>query len=395
MSSPGWYPDPAGQPNRFRFWDGQTWSEQTTDNPYVAPPPGMQLPPQPPPPPAGPPPPQGPPPQGPPPQGPPPQGLPPQAGPQPTGPPSESPSESPTQFGRGPEVPPGQWSPTPQEWAPGGSWSPMPQQGGPGAQPGGRKGLWIALGAVLLVLVIVGGGVAAAFALRGDDDSNDRADDERTSESTDGDSDETDATDETDPTDETEPTEESTKPLETCPAGSPSERSTHAPDGRVHGGGISFKAPKGFEEGQNSVQFEWMYDVSGVEKLIERTEKSGWISMIVAGEVRQSDGYTSPEQAATSIVNCMTGSRRMYRDFASDRELSSRQITVDGHEAWKIQQEIRIDEPDLQVKGDTALVIVVDNGSDDTFSVFAGVVPIGNANLLRVLERTAAGVTLD
>ena len=37
MSSPGWYPDPAGTPNRFRYWDGRNWSSDTTDNPAVPP----------------------------------------------------------------------------------------------------------------------------------------------------------------------------------------------------------------------------------------------------------------------------------------------------------------------------------------------------------------------
>lgn len=36
MSLPGWYPDPAGAPNRFRYWDGQAWSPDTTDNPAAA-----------------------------------------------------------------------------------------------------------------------------------------------------------------------------------------------------------------------------------------------------------------------------------------------------------------------------------------------------------------------
>ncbi|MFT4163868.1 MAG: DUF2510 domain-containing protein [Microlunatus sp.] len=33
MSQPGWYPDPAGTPNRYRYWDGHAWSQETTDNP--------------------------------------------------------------------------------------------------------------------------------------------------------------------------------------------------------------------------------------------------------------------------------------------------------------------------------------------------------------------------
>jgi len=27
---PGWYPDPAGTPGRFRYWDGSHWSTTTT-----------------------------------------------------------------------------------------------------------------------------------------------------------------------------------------------------------------------------------------------------------------------------------------------------------------------------------------------------------------------------
>lgn len=30
---PGWYPDPAGTPNRFRYWDGRAWSPDTTADP--------------------------------------------------------------------------------------------------------------------------------------------------------------------------------------------------------------------------------------------------------------------------------------------------------------------------------------------------------------------------
>lgn len=29
MSAPGWYPDPSGAPNQYRYWDGTQWSAQT------------------------------------------------------------------------------------------------------------------------------------------------------------------------------------------------------------------------------------------------------------------------------------------------------------------------------------------------------------------------------
>lgn len=43
MSAPGWFPDPAGVPGRFRYWDGTAWSPTTTTDPNTPPPggPGM------------------------------------------------------------------------------------------------------------------------------------------------------------------------------------------------------------------------------------------------------------------------------------------------------------------------------------------------------------------
>ena len=35
----GWYPDPSGAPGRFRYWDGDAWSEETTTDPTHATPP--------------------------------------------------------------------------------------------------------------------------------------------------------------------------------------------------------------------------------------------------------------------------------------------------------------------------------------------------------------------
>jgi hypothetical protein len=35
----GWYPDPGGVPNLYRYWDGQAWSAATSPNPQAAPPP--------------------------------------------------------------------------------------------------------------------------------------------------------------------------------------------------------------------------------------------------------------------------------------------------------------------------------------------------------------------
>jgi hypothetical protein len=38
VTQAGWYPDPAGQPQTYRYWDGTSWSQDTTSDPYAPPP---------------------------------------------------------------------------------------------------------------------------------------------------------------------------------------------------------------------------------------------------------------------------------------------------------------------------------------------------------------------
>ncbi len=35
---PGWYPDPGGEPDSYRYWDGVSWSAEATGDPHRAPP---------------------------------------------------------------------------------------------------------------------------------------------------------------------------------------------------------------------------------------------------------------------------------------------------------------------------------------------------------------------
>ena len=49
-------------------------------------------------------------------------------------------------------------------------------------------------------------------------------------------------------------------------------------------------------------------------------------------------------------------------------------MTVDGRPAWSIRAEIEVDYPDLETKGDTVEVIVVDTGSPESLAMFIGAV---------------------
>ncbi|HET9127597.1 MAG TPA: DUF2510 domain-containing protein [Propionibacteriaceae bacterium] len=41
MSQPGWYPDPGGAHGRYRYWNGSSWSSETTSDPRATPAPGL------------------------------------------------------------------------------------------------------------------------------------------------------------------------------------------------------------------------------------------------------------------------------------------------------------------------------------------------------------------
>lgn len=41
--APGWYPDPGGQPDRYRYWNGTSWSAETTGDPHRTAPETMTL----------------------------------------------------------------------------------------------------------------------------------------------------------------------------------------------------------------------------------------------------------------------------------------------------------------------------------------------------------------
>lgn len=312
MSQPAWYPDPAGQPHTYRFWDGQRWSEQTTTNPYD-PPPGT----------------------------PPPPGFPPAQ-----------------------------------------PWSPMPQVGG--APSGGGRRTGLVIGGIVLALLLVGGGVAAAIVLAGEDEGSDQASEEETSETT-------------------EPSQPSTGDvLASCPTANPAFRTSADVPGRVVGGGISYARIPGFDNralaDQTEAAFTWLYDVDSQAKYIERgedPESGGWISQVAVGQVRRDDGYTDVEQAAESLMHCMATSETMYDSVSSDDEVSSERIEVDGHDAWAVRHEIRVDRADLDVEGDVVLVIVVDTGDEDAFGVFSGVMPLGNDGLVQRLDDAAASLSVD
>ncbi|WP_134767847.1 DUF2510 domain-containing protein [Nocardioides sp. 1609] len=426
MATPGWYPDPAGQAGKFRYWDGSAWGDDLRDNPQGAAPGSSD---------GGP-------------------------GQPPATPPQGSRFEEPTQY-PGSSAPPGS---QPGGQQPGGyqSYGQQPpaqggssQQGGYGQQPyGGQQGYgqqpfgqqpygqqgygqqgygqqgyggqpgWNpgaasgatggsggpgrgrTVGLVLLAVVLVAVlGVGTFFGVRAvtGDDGGDGGDEASDTGSPDPTSDST-----SDPTEDpsTDPTEDpSTDPTEDpaedpgdpfaadaapptsqqCTGGDPAAGATGATGGAMTGGGLTLPLVPEFDDTQNqSAAFTFAQGVYAPSKEIEVNEaaQTGWVAVYALGALPRANGFESPGQAAGVVLQCMAASSTFYSGFSGGKLLDSAEATVDGAPAWVMTAEIRIDNPDLKVKGDIAKVVVVDTGDPETFGMFVSVVPIGDTALI-------------
>lgn len=362
MTNAGWYPDPAGAQDTYRYWDGQAWSQMTTTTPPVGNAP--QAPQQPQQPPAQP----------------------------PAQPPQQPPAQAQTVYGAVPPVAPppgGGYGPQggygqPQ---PGGygqqPWSPTPQQGGSGGGKG--KVVGIAIAAVLVLVLIGVGAFFGIKALTGDDDGDNKADD-NTSEST-GQTDATDGSGE--PTDGTSSTIRPTGIQ--CTGGSPEPAkppSTSATS--LTGGGLTIPVLSGYTVEPRSAAAHSFAD--SVQVQYKEVIPDKWISEYAVGGLAKANDFTSPEQAAEIVMQCLTASDSFYQGFTGRTDLTREEVTVDGKTGYRITSELRVSDPEVTYGGDQTTVIVVDTGDAESYGMFLGVVPLGESSLEDELENTITDI---
>jgi len=358
----------------FRYWDGQSWSEQTTSDPSAAAPGASAAP-----------------------------------------PPAAPTQMSPGQYGGGqdPYQQPGQQYGQQQPYDPYQQQAQQPYAqpgqyggGGYGGQDpygqgyssggsggGGKRIAFIAL-AVLLIAALGVGGFFGVRALTDDDDDGKASDDSSQSDETD---------DTESPTDETgsptdSPTEETPtdSPTDTgptgreCTGGLPSGGQVTG-SGQISGGDLTLPPVRGYQGMAVESSFTFADEVATVGKQIEEQ----WIALYAVGGLPKANGYSDLEASVDQVIDCMTESPNFYRNFTERNDLERESIDVNGHEAYSVTTEIRIDDPEVRVDGDVAKVIVVDTGDDELFGLYVSVVPIGNQNLIDQQEAATEQLQVD
>lgn len=149
-----------------------------------------------------------------------------------------------------------------------------------------------------------------------------------------------------------------------------------ANDGRVHGGKISYPllgSPWGEVGGDNRVPFG--RDVASQVVVLEdnyNEKGSSWVASVLVGELVAGDGFFSPREGSEIVMKCVVGA--FYDNTEVGRsDLSSKKLTVDGHDAWYLESHLTFDIPNLKTKGETAIVVIVATGADSSSLYYASI----------------------
>ena len=179
--------------------------------------------------------------------------------------------------------------------------------------------------------------------------------------------------------------------LNPCTSDDPLARRKHPTDGRVHGGGLSIPAQRGWQTpGQQVSNFSWAHDVGESDGYV----RPNWLAAYAVGAVSTAHGFESPRAAAEATMAC-TASLSFYRAVTSRRRLTSRSVRIGGRPGWVVRSQIRMPGLHAPFAGDVVEVVVVDLGSPGSLAFFWGSAPIGDGPLQRQLGRTVAGLSVD
>lgn len=174
----------------------------------------------------------------------------------------------------------------------------------------------------------------------------------------------------------------------------------HPADGRVHGGKLSYPqldSPWSAPSGDNRLPFG--RDVSTQEVMVQenfrttngRTES--WVASVLVGELLAGDGFFSPKEGAELVAQCAIKS--FYSDAVVQRaDKVSKATKVSGYDAWLLETHLTFDIPGLDVKGETAIFVVVQIDSISS-SVYYASIPDNVPDLLATARQVQTQLRVD
>ena len=301
-ANPGWYPDPGGGQGLFRYWDGKAWSAATSPNPS-APPPSPGL--------VG---------GGTAQQGGPPYGE--------TGQPTHAQTEQ-AGYGQGAPAAFGQSTYDPTYGGAYANYQELQKKKTP-------VGWWIAGAALVIVIIVVA--VLAIRAVTGGGTGTSGG-----------------------PV--TQPSQDACPPQSSA---TPEAPASHPPDGRVHGGPVSYPqlgSPWSPPQGETRVPFgsDVLSQLVPVETNYDG-QGGDWVAQVTVGELQAGDGFFTPEQGSQIVVKCILGT--FYGDNPVNSNVKvNEKVTIDDHDGWLVESQLTFDIEGLETKGELLIVAIVSAGN--------------------------------
>lgn len=347
MASAGWYPDPDGTPNRLRFWDGQSWTQQTQSAP---------------------------------------QGGAPQSGPQAGGPQSGPQGGGPQFTGGQPQYGgqggQSQYGPAGgrPEFAPSGPTQFGPQPGQPQYGPGG--GNKSSRTPLLIIIGVVGALVIALVAWLVFFNKPDRPGGVQTPSGA-----------QTQPGPAGPSTADGGIPLGNCPFATGQAYSYNPSDpGRIYGGHLSMPLIANWVD--DGFQMPAKYIALG-QMQYSTVIADAWIAPAQLGQVFAADGHTDLKTSAEQITGCVMGDPGMYA-MTDSKFAFSQSTTVSGQPAWHVRTDVMVDPAKHGgATGDRLDVIMVNTGDPDSFSLLIIAVPVDSPDLQSVADQAIADLRIE
>lgn len=180
-----------------------------------------------------------------------------------------------------------------------------------------------------------------------------------------------------------------------CPTQQNTSPAPQPGDGRVHGGALSYPllgSPWAAPEPEYRVAFGQNVFIQSVV-VEDHPQKMDWLAAVLVGELASGDGFYAPQQGAEIVVNCVSGTFYGNSSVTRDDQVN-KAMTVDGHDAWIIESQLRFDIPGIEAKSERLIVVIIDTGAG-TAGLFYASIPENAPELLQPARGALTGLTVD
>ena len=105
------------------------------------------------------------------------------------------------------------------------------------------------------------------------------------------------------------------------------------------------------------------------------------MASVLVGELVAGDGFFSPQQGSEIVVKCIMGVFYDDAEVVRDDKVN-KAMKVDGKDAWLVETHLSFDIPNLQAKGETAIIVIVATKPESSSIYYASIPDNADPQLL-------------